>query len=85
MIEGLKPCPFCGGKGELTFKGQKLCDDTVKGFIIVRCTTCGAAAKGQYYRGEPVEKWEYDIDETLGGAAAIEAWNRRTEESEGRM
>jgi len=36
-VEGLKPCPFCGGEAEFERKG------TGRQSCIVRCTDCGAS------------------------------------------
>lgn len=61
----LKPCPFCGGKGEL--RRESLIFSWVQ-HSFVRCEKCFA-------RGEEITtSTEYSADEK-----AIEAWNRRTE------
>ena len=61
MNEELKPCPFCGGKAEISvgrFDGK----DT----SFVLCTKC--EARGEFFVVSP----KYASDEK-----AIEAWNRR--------
>lgn len=71
----LKPCPFCGGEAEIAFSGATyLC---WKGYIVARCATCGASVKGAFYHGEEIE---IALDETIGGAKAERAWNRRVGE-----
>lgn len=69
-MKELKPCPFCGGEAAIVFSGRY----EHGGYIIARCQTCGAAAKGFYYRGDPIE---YPLEETVGGIEAANAWNRR--------
>ena len=53
-INSLKPCPFCGGKAELTFSGSTYTNETQKGYIIVKCLVCGGAGKGVYYYGDVI-------------------------------
>ena len=74
MSERLKLCPFCGGKAELTVVG-----DPLKGaFIIVKCTMCGGASKGYYFRGEIPDA--PPLEDSIGGEKAMNAWNRRARE-----
>lgn len=70
MAIDLKPCPFCGGKAEISFSGNP----RRGGYIITRCKICKASAGPQYYRGNPIE---IDLEETVGGIDAGEAWNMR--------
>lgn len=74
----LKPCPFCGGAGELVLSGRRI-GDCIKGYIIARCKICHAAAKGYYYYGPDIDKWAYPIEDTIGGEEATKAWNMRVE------
>lgn len=76
MPNELKPCPFCGGIAELTFSGKSYMSDYMKGFIIVKCTMCGAAAKGYFYEGGEIL---IPLEETIGGIKAVDAWNRRAD------
>lgn len=41
MENELKPCPFCGGKAELSDAGYK-CKDGKKRFVV-RCSKCGTS------------------------------------------
>ena len=76
MNEELKKCPFCGFHAELTFSGSQY--GNWRGFILVKCKRCGAAAKGIFYYGEPIE---YPLEETVGGKDAIRYWNTRVNET----
>ena len=61
MSEGLKPCPFCGGKSELISDDFIAGDETYVGEIYsVQCCNCIACTK-----------WDASSDN------AIAAWNRR--------
>ena len=73
MENKLRECPFCGGKAEIVFSGKQWSDEW-KEYIIAKCSRCGGAAKGFYYRGEPIE---YPLEETVGGEYAADAWNTR--------
>lgn len=70
----LKKCPFCGGDAELTFSGHEYANGTCRGYIIVRCTMCGGAGKGFFYRGDSILS---PLEGTVGGEKAASAWNRR--------
>ena len=76
----LKPCPFCGGEGELMISGRTQPNGNIKGYIIVKCTICGAAGKGQCYYGPNVDQWDHDLEESIGGEKAVSAWNMRWKE-----
>ena len=74
----LKPCPFCGGRAKVRFRGDMLAgywkEPNWKGVIVADCVTCGASTKGMFYQGPPIT---VKIADTIGGEAATEAWNRR--------
>ena len=71
----LKPCPFCAGDGEVMFSGKRYdSNEYWKGYIIVRCCSCGASAKGSFYEGRPIE---IPLELTIGGERAAHNWNRR--------
>ena len=72
-MDKLKPCPFCGGMAELTVVGNP----PYGAFIIVKCTICGGASKGYFFRGEVPN---YPLEDSIGGEKAISAWNRRYKE-----
>lgn len=75
--KNLKPCPFCGGNGNLMIKGTALEGGIVRGYILVKCAVCGATGKGQYYCGPDNEQINSALDQTIGGRNAVEAWNMR--------
>ena len=57
----LKPCPFCGGDGSVTF-------DAKSAIIFGSCWDCGA-------RGEVIKLEGVPTDDNFSDA--LEAWNRR--------
>lgn len=67
----LKPCPFCGGVEEVSFRIER----TPSGMREVPFFICGAcAAEG----AKPVASWVRDTgDPDEMRAAAVAAWNRR--------
>lgn len=67
-IELLKPCPFCGKSAKLSAGISDMNGDT---FYYVRCKGC--SARGKSYTDSQIR------DGTGGAAAAIRAWNRRTD------
>ncbi len=71
----LKPCPFCGGSAEVSFRGKP----ENGGFFVVGCTTCKATMAGDYYRGSSDELYNkpYPLSEMVGASKAIANWNRR--------
>lgn len=73
----LKPCPFCGGSAEVSFRGKP----ENGGFFVVGCTTCRASMVGGYYRGSSDELYNqpYPLSEMVGAAKPIENWNRRVD------
>lgn len=76
----LKPCPFCGGKAEIVFRGRNVGyydDDHVKGYIVARCRICKASSKGSFYEGKSLKNLPWPLEDTVGGEEAAYAWNRR--------
>lgn len=69
----LKKCPFCGGDAEVVSLG----DPKHGAYIVCRCSTCHAAVKGAYYRGEIIT---IPLEETVGGEKVMKVWNRRYED-----
>lgn len=55
MIEGLEPCPFCGGNARLSNVFQS--DDYE--FVAVKCCKCGVVMPGAYSMdaGAAIERW----------------------------
>ena len=52
----LKPCPFCGGKGDCNNTGQM--DTNGKGVWWVECLSCGANIEGKENTQEAaIEAW----------------------------
>lgn len=72
----LKPCPFCGGRGEIVFSGHEYTNGTMKGFIVAKCDVCGGSSKGVYYCGDMIK---IPLEETVGAEKTAQAWNRRPE------
>ena len=60
----LKPCPFCGGRGEMV----REVTEALTVWYFCRCPDCGATG--------PIEGDEPDNIEA-GTEAAIAAWNKR--------
>ena len=73
----LKQCPHCGGDGELMVKGTEAENGNVVGYILVKCSICGATGASFYYNGSDPEEWDHTIAESVGGRKAITAWNLR--------
>lgn len=74
----LKPCPFCGGVAELSFRGREY-NEIFKGYIVCKCTRCYGQGKGAFYMGPDIE---IPLEKTKGGIVAIDAWNTRFKEDE---
>ena len=64
MSEKLKPCPFCGGAGEIVRKVT----ESLTVFYFVQCLDCGATGS--------MEGQEPDSP-VVGITDAVAAWNRR--------
>lgn len=64
-MDNLKPCPFCGGRAELSegsFDGKEI--------SYVMCKNC--ASQGEFFFVSP---------KYASAERAIEAWNRRAEDA----
>ena len=70
----LKPCPFCGGEAEVIRSTRSMCYEEYR----VGCGKCGAMVKNF---SNPLWKVSYFDTE----AEAIEAWNRRVSEQDGKI
>lgn len=73
MINGLKPCPFCGGGASLNAKYtyRNKC-----WFVFVKCEICNG--QGKTFRSNQCpadDDWSNDACDS-----AINAWNMRREE-----
>lgn len=71
----LKPCPFCGGEAFVAFCGKSSVAYW-RGVILVKCEFCGAASKGVFYEGPPIEA---PLTNTIGAEKAAAYWNRRSD------
>lgn len=71
MMEKLKPCPFCGGKGKI--KAAK--KDRVGFTIWCECEECYAKTGGYCPEIKDEDCAIEEID--FCRKAAVEAWNRR--------
>lgn len=76
----LKPCPFCGGAAELTFKhpvyGAGGCE--------IKCISCRAKVNDFGYTETHINKNSISTPATIESISqcikrAIEAWNRRAD------
>lgn len=72
MATILKPCPFCGGKGETITKPMRVGEAKLKTFYRIRCEDC--YAQSPYKRNA----YLHGYHKTL--ADAVDAWNRRTKD-----
>ena len=62
-MEELKPCPFCGGEANITYKAKRLYDkNKMIGGVIIYCGTCEAQ---MFYTSEKlaVEAWNRRKDD----------------------
>lgn len=64
ILDGLKPCPFCGGKAGRRFRSEGL---GLPFECIITCVDCGASLK--------VEDITNDLSATQN--LAIDKWNTR--------
>lgn len=69
MSENIKPCPFCGGEGEIMVENTRGCTNGYPSlqFVFVQCRCCGAIGGSSCitFRGRQAE------------FNAVELWNRR--------
>ena len=73
MNEKLKPCPFCGGKGNVGV-------DDFNNKYLVMCGECGVMMGISLEIGvEIINGWTAEFE---SAELAIENWNRRTENAE---
>lgn len=70
MGEELKPCPFCGDEGDMSFYARPSSADAAGHFV--ECVSCGASGPSFEIQGEAPDR----VDYTKG--KAIAAWNTRT-------
>lgn len=66
MYKGLKPCPFCGGRGKIMRHGN--------GAYKVQCEKCGARTAKVV-----IQPWHSTKFVTQGKAA--KEWNQRVEDN----
>lgn len=77
-MSGLKPCPFCGGKAEIT----EIELNGVSDHTTIVCRGCGVKLEWtqDFYIHEvrdPISGELLDIVRAAHNESAIEAWNRR--------
>jgi uncharacterized Zn finger protein len=63
----VRPCPFCGGQGFISW--QSVCGGEDRG-CFVRCENCGSRTGDVYL-------WETNDQAGLAVLKAYEMWNRR--------
>ena len=74
-MEPIKPCPFCGGEGSLSYN-SKTYNHYERYFVRIECEMCGSQGKTIVSSENPEENcWE-----TNDCHIAIRAWNRRVVE-----
>lgn len=66
MTETLKPCPFCGGSGDIR---RSIDVDDFGTFYSVKCNNCGAQAK-EHFAAETCPEFF---------AGVRESWNTRAD------
>lgn len=67
----LKPCPFCGGVGEIIETTECCGHGSFIDLVYVRCSRCGA-------RGGSADNWEDDESRLMD--LAVERWERRSKD-----
>lgn len=72
-MEKLKPCPFCGGEGEIV--SRKPCK-TSKTRYYIQCKKCGCKTREFKTVFRSDNKWnDADKEETI--CIAVFTWNKR--------
>ena len=79
LNEMLKPCPFCGGPGDLLYARE----DCEGWFIEARviCPKCRFEIVGSYR--QTTRGWASEADFNNSAKTAVERWNRRTNHERG--
>ncbi|NLS27974.1 hypothetical protein S2M10_29760 [Sphingomonas sp. S2M10] len=72
-MTALKPCPFCGGEGEIAFFTMMASPNLPAGYFI-ECATCACSGPRFHIESKMPDRIEYTQRK------AIEAWNTRAEE-----
>lgn len=75
----LKPCPFCGGAAYLERCHRAFINAETTRVAFVRCKNCNART-GRF----KLEDYGKTSHSTEANEKAIEAWNRRAEDSDPR-
>jgi Lar family restriction alleviation protein len=70
---GLKPCPFCGGKGNVV---RDQCSDLGGVFVFVKCNSCRASSGEKYHSNGN------DCPQTY--QEVRDAWNARATTQDGK-
>lgn len=76
----LKPCPFCGGKAEARISPNSRSEEG-ESFYEVRCKKCGVHVTGKSFNFWTVE---YNAEKPQDLLSAVECWNKRAYEEDGR-
>jgi Lar family restriction alleviation protein len=69
----LKPCPFCGGDGEMSWYAKG--NSSACAGYFVECTSCSASGEGFDIQGEMPDRDDYTK------SRAVAAWNTRSQPS----
>jgi Lar family restriction alleviation protein len=72
-VDKLKPCPFCGGKGEITRDTETIGHGSGDTVYFVKCRCCGARTKA-------IGALEADGTEAKKLVAAV-LWEMRAEDA----
>lgn len=72
----LKPCPFCGGEGELFERWARSGD---KAFCFVKCETCGVQTRPAFINNAgDLDDEELDLAFDDAARKVSRRWNART-------
>ena len=84
-MKGLKPCPFCKGKGRLVIKGRL---ETSYFSYYIRCSSCGVKSdcypdyNREISKNHAFEWWNYNIEwilkKKLSKSKAMTIWKERS-------